>query len=239
MKKIIILAALLICSACAFAQGVRYDNVATLDTGRPAQGIGIRVCSSGSTGTPCTPTASIFSDSGLASAITQPGLQTDQQGNYNFYALCGKYDIQVSGNGVTTKTMKDVQVGPCGIPSGQVDKTALSANLGSTTLYATPSNGGGFYRVTCYTVVTTAATTSSTLPSCAVFWTDTETGIAQSTLATNTSTANTVGLVGSQNRAIIHVTGGNSIAIASTGYVSSGATAMKYSVHARLEFLGQ
>jgi hypothetical protein len=95
-------------------QGVRYDNVATLDTGRPAQGIGIRVCLSGSTGTPCTPLASIFSDSALSVAITQPGLQSDAQGNYNFYSACGTYDIQLTGNGVTTRTMKDVQLGPCG-----------------------------------------------------------------------------------------------------------------------------
>jgi hypothetical protein len=105
---------ILAASAIAGAQGVRYDNTALLDSGRPAQGIGIRVCSSGSTGTPCTPLASIFTDSALSLAITQPGLQSDAQGNYNFYAACGKYDIQLTGNGVTTRTMKDAQLGPCG-----------------------------------------------------------------------------------------------------------------------------
>jgi hypothetical protein len=95
------------------AQGYRYDGQAQLDTGRPAFGAGIRICSRGSSGTPCTPTASIFSDQGLSAAIAQPGFQSDAQGNYNFYAACGQYDIQITGNGITTRTMKDVNVGPC------------------------------------------------------------------------------------------------------------------------------
>jgi hypothetical protein len=49
----------------------------------------------------------------LSSAITQPGFQSDAQGNYNFYAACGQYDIQITGNGITTRTLKDVNVGPC------------------------------------------------------------------------------------------------------------------------------
>jgi hypothetical protein len=92
---------------------VRYDNVVLLDSGRPVQGATITVCKSGSSGTPCTPTASIFSDAALSVGITQPGFQSGAQGNYFFYAACGTYDIQISGNGLTTRTMKDVSVGPC------------------------------------------------------------------------------------------------------------------------------
>lgn len=111
-------AAFFICSAFVaqphgFAQsvkGFRYDNVATLDSGRPVQGASILVCKPG---TSCATTASIFTDQALSSAITQPGFQSGAQGNYFFYAACGTYDIQISGNGLTTRTMKDVQLGAC------------------------------------------------------------------------------------------------------------------------------
>jgi hypothetical protein len=108
------LLAILAIPAISFAQGVRYDDVALLDTGRPVQGATITVCASGSTGTPCTPTASIFSDSTLSTPITQPGFQSGAQGNFFFYAACGKYDISITGNGITGRTKKDVQLGPCG-----------------------------------------------------------------------------------------------------------------------------
>jgi hypothetical protein len=87
--------------------------VALLDTGRPVQGATITVCASGSTGTPCTPTTSIFNDSALSSPITQPGFQSGAQGNFFFYAACGKYDISITGNGITGRTKKDVQLGAC------------------------------------------------------------------------------------------------------------------------------
>jgi hypothetical protein len=96
-----------------FAQGVRYDDVALLDTGRPVQGANITVCGSGSTGTPCTTPTSIFSDATLSTPITQPGFQSGAQGNFNFYAACGKYDISFTGNGLTGRTKKDVQLGAC------------------------------------------------------------------------------------------------------------------------------
>jgi hypothetical protein len=114
------LLAILAIPAICFAQGVRYDNVATLDTGRPVQGATITVCASGSTGTPCTPTASIFSDSALSVPITQPGFQSGAQGNFFFYAACSKYDISFSGNGLTSRTMKDVQLGPCGTSAAKI-----------------------------------------------------------------------------------------------------------------------
>jgi hypothetical protein len=97
-----------------FAQGVRYDDVALLDTGRPVQGATVTVCASGSSVTPCTPTTSIFNDAALSSPITQPGFQSGAQGNFFFYAACGKYDISITGNGITGRTKKDVQLGPCG-----------------------------------------------------------------------------------------------------------------------------
>lgn len=101
--------------AICLGQGVRYDDVALLDTGRPVQGATVTVCASGSTGTPCTPTTSIFNDSALSSPITQPGFQSGANGNFFFYAACGKYDISITGNGITGRTKKDVEIGFCPI----------------------------------------------------------------------------------------------------------------------------
>jgi hypothetical protein len=142
------LLAILAIPAICFAQGVRYDNVATLDTGRPVQGATITVCASGSTGTPCTPTASIFSDSALSVPIAQPGFQSGAQGNFFFYAACGKYDISFSGNGLTSRTMKDVQLGPCGNfnAAGAANSQVKSLQIGTDTPFtaAPRSTFGGF-----------------------------------------------------------------------------------------------
>src|SRR5579859_5195320 len=113
MKKLLFLIAVCLLPAALFGQGVRYDGVVLLDSGRPVQGASITVCASGSTGAPCTLNTSIFSDSALSVPITQPGFQSGAQGNFNFYAACGKYDISFSGNGLTSRTMKDVQLGTC------------------------------------------------------------------------------------------------------------------------------
>jgi hypothetical protein len=114
IRVISFISGMVLLASAAFAQGVRYDDVVLLDSGRPVQGASITVCASGSSGTPCTPTTSIFSDLALGSPITQPGFQSGAQGNFFFYAACGKYDISFSGNGLTSRTKKDVQLGPCG-----------------------------------------------------------------------------------------------------------------------------
>jgi hypothetical protein len=123
-----------IASFAQSAKGFRYDNVATLDSGRPVQGASILVCKPG---TSCATNASIFTDQALSSAITQPGFQSGAQGNYFFYAACGTYDIQISGNGLTTRTMKDVQLGACTstgfIQSGNTARVATDFTTAANT----------------------------------------------------------------------------------------------------------
>ena len=47
-------------------------------------------------GPPCTPLATIFSDRGLTTAIVQNDMfKTDSTGKYSFYAVPGRYLIQV------------------------------------------------------------------------------------------------------------------------------------------------
>jgi len=91
----------------AHAQGSRKDDIVFNAQGRPLAGSGVRVCTSAATGQPCTPLASIYSDPGLTQALANP-TSTDGMGNYNFYAAPGKYMIEISGPGITTKQIPNV-----------------------------------------------------------------------------------------------------------------------------------
>ena len=51
-------------------------------------------------------TATIYSDDGVTEA-TNP-LTTDSIGNFSFYAADGRYQLVVSGTGLTTRTVTDV-----------------------------------------------------------------------------------------------------------------------------------
>lgn len=125
-----------------------------------------------------------------------------------------------------------------GVPSeyGKGDATGQGANVGSTNLYTVPSTGAGMYRVSCYVVVTTAATTSSTLPSCNLIWVDKDNSNSQSANVTATSAANTLTTY-TQGTTIIDAAASTSITWSTAGYASSGATAMLYAVHIKIEAL--
>src|SRR5216683_879947 len=58
-------------------------------------------------GQPCTPLALIYSDAALTQALPNP-TTTDGLGNYFFYAAPGKYEIEISGQGITTKQIPNV-----------------------------------------------------------------------------------------------------------------------------------
>src|SRR5579872_2251926 len=94
----------LIGSAAAFAQGSRKDDIVFNAQGRPMAGATVRVCTSGATGTPCTPLAPIYSDAALTQAFANP-LSTDGMGNYTFYAAPGRYMIEIDGPGITSKQL--------------------------------------------------------------------------------------------------------------------------------------
>lgn len=122
--------------------------------------------------------------------------------------------------------------------AASANQIGLSGNIGATTLL-TPA-GNGYYRISCYTVVTQAATSSSTLPSCQFNFTDADTGTAENgfqMLGTNTS--NTVGTTGVPGAASpnypFFAKGGAVIQYLTAGYASSGATSMQYAIHVRLE----
>jgi hypothetical protein len=119
------------------------------------------------------------------------------------------------------------------------DATAQGANINATTL-VTPS-ANTYYRISCYVVLSRAASISSTLPNCDVKYTDVDsnTAVTKNFAATGTllGTTNTLGssLQGSMifeaksGVAVQYDTGGTTV------YASSGGTSMQYAAHFKLE----
>src|SRR5579864_5792361 len=93
--------------APAHAQGTRKDDIVFNSRGIPLAGATVRVCAMSASGQPCTPLALIYSDAALTQALANP-TTTDGLGNYFFYAAPGKYEIEISGPGITTKQLPNV-----------------------------------------------------------------------------------------------------------------------------------
>src|ERR1043166_6832896 len=89
------------------AQGSRKDDIVFNSRGIPLAGATIRICAMPASGQPCAPLAQIYSDSALTQALANP-TTTDGLGNYSFYAAPGKYEIEISGPGITTKQLPNV-----------------------------------------------------------------------------------------------------------------------------------
>jgi hypothetical protein len=91
----------------AQGQGSRKDDIVFNTRGVPLAGATVRVCAMPASGQPCTPLALIYSDPRLTQALANP-TNTDGMGNYSFYAAPGKYEIEISGPGITTKQLPNV-----------------------------------------------------------------------------------------------------------------------------------
>jgi len=89
------------------AQGTRKDDIVFNSRGVPLAGATVRVCTMPASGQPCTPLALIYSDAALTQALVNP-TTTDGLGNYFFYAAPGRYEIEFSGPGITTKQIPNV-----------------------------------------------------------------------------------------------------------------------------------
>lgn len=117
----------------------------------------------------------------------------------------------------------------------------IQGNKTNTLLYAIPSGDNGMYRISCYVVLTQAASTSSVLPSCGVAYYDNDTAVLEQVPFTLTSALNTVGLNSATFGAdteVFNPTQAGGIYWYTVGYASVGATVMLYDVHVRLEYLG-
>ncbi len=124
-----------------------------------------------------------------------------------------------------------------------INRTGLAANVGQTVAYTVPSGSPGWYRLSCYVVLTQAATTSSTLPTCQMNFYDNDTGVQKTvTLTYGGQTQNTVGLNGNNGSpagtAPVYA-GAGAINYYTVNYASSGAMPMQYALHVKVEYLGQ
>lgn len=159
---------------------------------------------------------------------------------------CGAPNCTITG---TISSYNGIATVGNGVPQlvAKVDSTGLTANQAASTVYAVPSSGAGLYRFDCYTVITTAAT-SSTLPTCNAIYTDNETSTVETLFsgnggATGVPTTNTVGTIGAtQGSALVgylllNVKASTNIQYQTQDYASSPANTMAYSVHVRLEYL--
>lgn len=108
----------------------------------------------------------------------------------------------------------------------QFDVTGATGGAGSNFLAPV----AGMYRVGCYVILTQVATSSSTLPSCAIQWTDRDSGVAQNFTLTATATTNDL-FTFKQGFMVVDTQAATNIVWSTTGYASSGATPMQYAVH--------
>jgi hypothetical protein len=116
----------------------------------------------------------------------------------------------------------------------QVNATAQTANIATTTLYAVPATG--FYRVSIYITVTSIGTTS-TMPSTTITYTDGNSGTnVHSTVTTATATTNSLTTTFAQATYVCYAKTGTNIQYATGSYASTG-TAMQYALRIRLEAL--
>jgi len=130
------------------AQGTRKDDIVFNSRGTPLAGATVRVCAMPASGQPCTPLALLYSDVGLTQAIANP-TTADGMGNYFFYAAAGKYEIEISGPGITTKQIPNVVLpNDPSSPTFSGAITAFSLNLsgnltvtGNTTVIGSLASG--------------------------------------------------------------------------------------------------
>lgn len=161
MKKLIVVLAVLAAAlgVCprAKAQGGYKDGVALNSRGLPAGGVDWAVCMSGAmegtSSTPCSPTAAIYSDPALTQPLSNNGslttpLTTDGLGNFSFYATPGLYTIEFYGP-LINLTFKTIQVSGTGTggPGGSVmvnGTIVASPNFNGTT----PAAPSGYSLIT-------------------------------------------------------------------------------------------
>jgi hypothetical protein len=226
-------------SACAIV-------TATTDTGG-AIGVCISTCGNGPTSsistvgqTPCIFDGATTAGDYVQISSTLTGTCHDS-GSATFPTSGGQVIGRVlltGAGGVTAIDLFPNEIRPLATPPIVVtaaNTTGLVANVSSTPL-VTPSVNG-FYRASCYLVITQAATISSTLPVCSVTYNDGDANTAATQNLTTTSSTNTVGTSSALGASIPYFFAKSGVAISyqTTGYATSGATSMAYALHFRLE----
>ena len=149
-RTLIALSCLVLFAIPAYGQGgILNDNVLRAD-GTPAVGATVRVCTEAASGTPCSPTASIYSDKALTIGIG-PTLAVDAAGAYTYYASPGFYKEQIC-LGATCVTRTVLMAG---------DVTALVVGTSALGFSATPTFDSSAN--TYFSMTLTGNVTSSTI----------------------------------------------------------------------------
>jgi hypothetical protein len=119
-----------LCASSARAQvaAARVDDIVLTNFGgtlHPGAGLTVTVCTSGATGLPCTPKATIYTNATDGISSPNPFL-SDGNGNYGFWAVPGNYVVTITG----------------AIPSGFTKTYALASfNAGITSAGPNALNG--------------------------------------------------------------------------------------------------
>jgi len=156
----------------------------------------------------------------------------------------GTDQLTISGDGLVTDYGAEATVAR-GVPAivAEVALTTQSASIAATTLYTAPAVDTTI-RVSAYTIITRAATSSSTLGSLGITFTDADNTTSQNMTMrcnnrTGTSTTSVTGnsLTTSLNcEAVVRINASSAITY-EQGYASSGATTMQYSTYWTVERL--
>ena len=143
--------------------------------------------------------------------------------------------FQVNGSGKVVEYNGEPTAGN-GIASisGAADLAAQAAEVAETTLFSAPATG--LYRISAYAKVTQAATTSSTLPGVEIGWTDGD-GTAFSGYGVTAPQGGNTLYTMAQGSAVLWCEAGTAVTYSTSGYASSGATAMEFELHIRAEAL--
>jgi hypothetical protein len=117
---------------------------------------------------------------------------------------------------------------------GKYAATGLTANVTAAPIsFGAGTNPAGRYEAFCNVILTVVGSSSSTLPSCTVNYTDADTAVAKTLLLSATSAANTLGASGAQTPGLISSAAASAITVTTASYASSAAGAT-YSIHFRV-----
>jgi hypothetical protein len=83
----------MVAQGCVSSQSI--EPAVPTGTGQPAPNASIRVCTATATGTPCSPTATIYVDPALSTPLANP-FTSDVNGVWSFCAASGNYLTQIS-----------------------------------------------------------------------------------------------------------------------------------------------
>jgi hypothetical protein len=170
--------------------------------------------SDGVTGTPGVGSTVVLSNTPTISSPTLLGATLANA--THFTNKIDKYNnITTAGNGVSSEIFQTLNAG-----------LVANYNAGAAKTLFTPT-AAAMYRISFFQSIQQAATTSSTTPSLTLSYTDAG-GVARTLVLVTSDSSNLTTSAPQQGNVHIYTNGSTAVTITSSGYASSGATAMQY-----------